>query len=618
MTDLNIPFNIIDHEFLKEYVVNCVSMEALDSLYNDLETEGGTEYIPNRVVEVAKRRPISKNTHYMLSSNEAKLLKNDPRVNSVQAADFIKSSIKMATPQTSTFSKVPPESSITQSYKNWALLRCIEGKKRSGWGDDTGTQTQTDTIERLYTGKNVDIIIVDGISPVPDHPEFAIDLDALVGTRFLQFDWYYLNSIVGNYPSTGGVGYYDYDDSSDPNSEAYKNHGTHVAGIVAGNTNGWATDATIYNISPYGFGGIDPLLIWDYIRAFHANKPINFFTGRKNPTICNCSYENSFTSQQLLDYGFGKPLFGIFREVGIGHTTIVDGLPQMAGIELTEDELNRMGIITETGTTNFKFPYYDEAIVSDITQAISDGIIIVGAAGNESFFVDSPSGVDYNNQLYFGIKDEFENVLLTASLAYHKGSAPAAVPGVINVGAISADSTEKISSYTNKGPGIDVFAPGDWIISSVATSAGSHDIPTQNTGALVYDSRRDGTYLLGRDYGTSMASAQVAGMVACLMEIYPSMTADNALNFTKANATYYQIPQDIDDIYYSDSPISNTAPSYFSTRIMHKNYLLGSSNRYARLKKLRATNGELYPPQDYFLRPSTGIFYPRTNLRIVT
>ena len=617
MSDLNIPFNIIDHEFLKEYVVNCVSMEELESLYDDLETEGGSDYIPDRIVEVAKRRPTSKNTHYMLSSDEAKLLRNDPRVNSVQAADFIKSSIKMATSQTATFSKVPPANSITESYKNWALLRCLEGKKRSGWGDDTGTQTQTDTIQRLYTGKNVDIIIVDGITSVPDHPEFAIDLDASGGTRCLQFDWYYLNNIVGNYPSTG-VSYYNYNDSSDPNSEAYKNHGTHVAGIVAGNTNGWARDATIYNISPYGFGGIDPLLIWDYIRAFHANKPINPTTGRKNPTICNCSYENSFTSQQLLSYGFGKPLFGVFRDVGIGHTTTVDGLPQIAGIELTEDELNRMGIITETGTTNFKFPYYDEAIVSDITQAINDGIVIVGAAGNESFFVDSPSGVDYNNQLYFGVKDEFDNVILTASLYYHKGSAPSAVHGVINVGAISADSTEKISSYTNKGPGIDVFAPGDWIISSVATSAGSHDISNQNTGALVYDSRRNGTYLLGRDYGTSMASAQVTGMVACLMEAYPSMTANTALNFMKANATYYQIPQDVDDIYYISSPVSNTAPSYFSTRIMHKNYLLGAPNRYARLKKLRATSGDIYPPQDFLLRPSSGILYPRSNLRIVT
>lgn len=614
-----LPDNIIDHEYLKEYVVNCVSMDTLESLYNDLETQGGSEYIPERIVEVAKRRPTSKNTHYMLSSDEAKQLKNDPRVTSIQAADFIKSSIKMATyTQSSIFSKISPPVNFAGTYKNWGLLRCIEGRQRYDWGNNTETKTQNATVEKIYTGQNVDVIVVDGISSVPNHPEFAKNADGTGGTRYVQYNWYQLNSYVGNYPETGGVSYYNYDDSSDPNSIEYKNHGTHVTGVVAGNSNGWAKDANIYQISPYGFGSIDQLLVWDYIRAFHANKPINPLTGRKNPTICNCSYENVFTSTQLENDGFGKPIFSIFREVGIGQTTLVDGLPQISGIELTEDELNRIGIITETGTTNFTFPYYNDIIVSDITQALDDGIIVVGAAGNENFFIDSPTGVDYNNQIYFGKIDDQDNVILTGNIFYHRGSAPAAVPGVINVGSISADSTEKIADYTNRGPGVTVFAPGDWIISSIATYSGSHDIPNYNTGSNTLDFRGDYSYAVGRDFGTSSASAQVAGIIACLMESYPSLTPLEALNSIKANSTYYQIPQDVDDIYYTDSPISNTAPSYFSTRITHKNYLLGAENRFARLKKLRAFSGEIYPPQDYTLRPTSGILYPRSNLRIVT
>ena len=594
-------------------------MDALESLYNDLETEGGSECIPNRVVEVIKRRPTSKNTHYMLSSDEAKQLKNDPRVSSVQSTDFIKSSIKMAAySQSSIFSKISPPDNFIGTYKNWGLLRCIEGRQRYDWGNTTETKLQDATIERIYTAKNVDVIVVDGISSVPNHPEFAKNPDGTGGTRYIQYNWYELNNYVGNFPETGGISYYDYDDTYDLKSEEYKNHGTHVTGVVAGNSNGWAKDANIYQISPYGFGMIDPLLIWDYIRAFHANKPINPLTGKKNPTICNCSYENVFTSSYLESQGFGKPVFAIFRDVGIGEATIVDGIPQIVGVPLSEEELNRVGIITETGTTNFTFPYYDEIIVSDITQALNDGIIIVGAAGNENFFIDSPDGIDYNNQIYFGTKDEFDNVLLTENIFYHRGSAPAAVPGVINVGAISADSTEKIASYTNRGPGIDVFAPGDWIISSIATYSGSHDIPTQDTGLNNPDFRGDYNYVVGRDFGTSSASAQVAGIIACLLEAYPSLTPLEALYSIKANSTYYQIPQDEDDIYYTDSPVSNTAPSYFSTRIMHTNYLLGAENRFARLKKLRNFSGEIYPPQDYTLRPISGILYPRSNLRIVT
>jgi len=599
---------ILNHTEPKEYVVTCISMDDLESLYDDLKN-----------VELVKKRPLSKNTHYMLTSEEATQLKNDPRIKNVQLADFIKSSIKIAAfNQTSNFTKKNSSASIVDTDKNWGLLRCFKGKQITGWGDDTATNTINDTINRLYTGKNVDVIIVDGISSVPHHPEFYLDVAVDgVDSRYTEFNWYSLNGVVGNYPDTGGVSYYNYDDSSDPNSEAYKNHGTHVAGIVAGNTNGWATDASIYNISPYGFGGIDPLLIWDYIRAFHANKPINFFTGRKNPTICNCSYRNTFTNQQLLDFGFGTPIFGIFRGVGIGQTTSIGGSEQLSGVSLTEEELNRIGIITETGTTNFTFPYYDESIVSDITQALEDGIIVVGSSGNESFFIDKPDGVDYNNQLYFGYNNEVDELVLTGNIFYHKGSAPSAVPGVINVGAISADSTEKIATYTNRGTGITVFAPGDWIISSVATSAGSHDIVGYNNGTTTVDTR-DTDYLLGRDSGTSAASAQVSGVIACILEQYPSLTPSQALSYVISNSSYFQIPQDSNDIYYTDIPVSNTSPTYFSTRIMNKNFLLGAENRYLKFRKLRPTVGELYPPQDYFIRPSTGIIYPRTNLRIVT
>ena len=52
---------------LKEYVVTAKSMDDLESLYNDLETVGGTDTIPDREVSVYRRRPISQSTHYMLT-----------------------------------------------------------------------------------------------------------------------------------------------------------------------------------------------------------------------------------------------------------------------------------------------------------------------------------------------------------------------------------------------------------------------------------------------------------------------------------------------------------------------------------------------------------------------
>lgn len=619
MPNIKLPENIMDHDDLREYVITCVSMEDLESLYNDIETEGGSITIPNRAIEVFNRRTISKNTHYMLTSEEAIQLKNDPRVAHIQNAEYIRSSIKIASyTQTANFSKIPSSNSISSSSKNWALLRCIEGIQREGWGIDTLTYTINSTITITPTGKNVDVIIVDGISKVPDHPEFANTTNQ---SRYVQYDWYQLNGIVGYYPET--TSYYGYDDSYDPRSVEYQNHGAHVTGIVAGNTNGWARDANIYQINPnvyfdgYGtpsyFGGIDPLMMWDYIRAFHANKSVNPSTGIKNPTICNCSYETNFTSAYWLDQGAGVPIFAQFRgDIGIGEAD-ANGL---TGRPLSEDELFRLGIPNTPsiydGSPYFTFPYYDDGTAADISAAIDEGIIIVGAAGNASFFIDTPDGIDYNNAISFATTDGEGNITVNFTLPYHRGSAPSSVPGVITVGAISADSSEKIASYTNKGPAIDLFAPGDLIISSVATSTGNPDSGTANTDS------RNASFYVGRGSGTSMAAAQVTGILACLLEALPTMTPAQALDIIKNNVTKYQIPQDANDIYYSDLPISNTTPTYFSGRVMNTNYLLGAPNKYAVLKKLRPSTGELYPPEDYLGRPSTGILYPRPNIRIVT
>ena len=65
---------------LKEYIVTLHDYQDLDEFYDDMETPGGSLYIPDRAVELVNRRPISRNTHYLLTAEEAEQLKNDPRV----------------------------------------------------------------------------------------------------------------------------------------------------------------------------------------------------------------------------------------------------------------------------------------------------------------------------------------------------------------------------------------------------------------------------------------------------------------------------------------------------------------------------------------------------------
>jgi hypothetical protein len=77
----------IDNQELREYIVTLKEHQDLDSFYEDMETPGGNLYIPDRAIEVAVRRPISRNTNYLLTYEEAEQLRNDPRVRCIEGVN---------------------------------------------------------------------------------------------------------------------------------------------------------------------------------------------------------------------------------------------------------------------------------------------------------------------------------------------------------------------------------------------------------------------------------------------------------------------------------------------------------------------------------------------------
>jgi len=570
---------------LEEYIVTCVSMEDLNSLYNDLETAGGDEAIPDRIVPVYRRRPLSQNTHYMLTEEEALALSQDLRVLDVKPVKLIEASRKLCSyTQTATFSKSPYTDSMDPGYRNWALLRCIEGIQRSGWGSDS-TKNQTATITVGPTGKNVDFICMDGICGVPNHPEFAVNADGSGGSRYIQYDWYQLNSIAASLDDDSATllsGSYSY--AGDNDSDA--NHGAHTTGTVAGNTCGWARDANIYQLGPLGQQGIGSLIVWDYVRAFHRNKPINPATGRRNPTICNCSYENFLT--------FPTPSLTLYSVVQANRRgTTVGPFGSSPYTPFTSSQLNSVGMYntTTSGTVYTSVPWYIDADAADITQALNDGIIIVAAAGNDSFFIDKSTGSDYANWFVaaYGTNTSFYQ------WNQHRGCAISSTPGVINVGAIDAIASERKASYSNTGPRVDIFAPGSWIVSSLKTSTGGW-----GNGYTSPDSRNS-SYYIGREIGTSMAAPQVTGILACLLEIYPTMTPAKALSYITSYAKSGQL-----------NNTGGTSPTWTSDLYS----LQGASNRYLYLPQERPSSGEMYPKQNSMPRPSSGILYPRTGIRL--
>ena len=142
---------------LNEWIVTLHKKEDLDSFYEDMETPGGNLFIPNRAVDVANRRLISRNTHYMLTYDEAQLLKSDDRVWDVELAEIIDISIKPAGYKI-TNGQFDKQSAADVGDINWGLLRQSESSNRSNWGDD-GTSTITSDLTITASGKNVDVVI---------------------------------------------------------------------------------------------------------------------------------------------------------------------------------------------------------------------------------------------------------------------------------------------------------------------------------------------------------------------------------------------------------------------------------------------------------------------------
>jgi subtilisin family serine protease len=542
---------------LKEYVVTAKDRISLDDLCHDIEHEGGDLYIPNRKVEIAKARLTSRNTHYYLTDEEAVLLRNDPRVLAVNLTPA-QLGMKVRPSWTQSSENWSKSSEDNANHNNWGLLRCILGEQLLNWGDG-GTINQNRTVQISSEGRNVDVVVVDGMID-PAHPELAVNSNGTGGSRVVQYNWFQHSESIEGFASTPYV-YAPYIDENDYELTSNNNHGVHVAGTIAGNTQGWARSANVYNINPYStdINGLNALYIFDYIREFHSTKPINPVTGRKNPTICNNSWGYSYTI----------PITEITSVVVKGVT--YEGpftANELAGYGMNVFEFDNI----EYAVIPAEYPALD----ADIEDAIAEGIIMVGAAGNDSTKIDVQGGEDYDNAFLFNVDNEIY------SDYYHRGSSPSRANGHIVVGALSTTINESKAGFSNCGPRVDIFAPGSSINSSVHTEG-------------VADSR-NANYQLSKYNGTSMASPQVCGALACVLEVYPNMTPAKAMEYIK----YYAKVNQITDTGggYTD---------YFS--------LQGAGNRYLFYYREREVSGKTWPKVNYGIRSSSKIRFPRNPIR---
>lgn len=553
---------------MQEYIVTLHKYEDLDNFYEDMETPGGTLTIPGRKVDCMFRRDISRNTHYLLDELEAEQIRQDDRV---LAVELLPSQLGIeVTPfytQSSTFEKANP---FTASHKQWGLLRCVEGSQRSGWGTDS-TPAQSGTIKTTNSGRNVDVVIVDAHIN-PNHPEFAVNSDGTGGSRVQQIDWFE----YGQYAGYSYTSAYDYSDIS-------SNHGTHVAGTVAGNTQGWARNSNIYNMefSYQGTGAPGAsweLYLFDYLRAWHKNKPINPVTKRRNPTVTNHSWGYSYN-----DINLSAVTSVTYRNV----TTSLTGLATSTIVALLESNGVPVPASGQPTPYLYKIPARYAAVDADIQDAIADGVIVVSSAGNSYWNCTTSSTLDWTNRINTN----------TYGILYHsQGSTPAAADGVICVGSIGTNVIESKSTFSNWGKRIDIWAPGSNIISAVYDSTAASEF-----GITLANDPRNSSFKLGSISGTSMSSPQVAGILACTMQDNQGMRQSDAKNYIINNSKQNQI---------GEFPNSSAAPSQSPYRSLGDSY-----NRYLFYNPTRKFTGEVYPRKNESVRGTQGQAYPRVRIK---
>ena len=502
----------------KIYVVTLHNKEDLEGFYTEMKDNG---------FRLNMKRPISRNTHYWMTAEQAEELKSDARVWDVELRpeergiypkpyathdDTIK-----PFQINGTFWKDDSQGASTIDTSqdlDWGKLHCAgnttqRGKNSFGRIANGGTiEKKPEVVDIFGDGRNVDVVVCDD----PLTRSCNAWSSNTTETRFKSYEWFNelsteVNSIDddGLTEPTGAVYYYDI-----PENVEY--HGNHVAGTIAAKYQGWAPEANIYGLQILGTwpsgGGIaggqtlNPLLLFDYLRAFHKKKPINPVTGYKNPTISNHSWGYSTETSLKAEFPTGIPLANVTQIVYQG-VTYNSSNPGPSGWTWA-------GIEADFGIGQFKWsiPSNLTSVNADVDDAIADGIVVIAAAGNDNFHVVPSGDANYNNNVIFqgwnGNNPHY----------FNRGGSPASSTNAIMVGALDNDHQFKRATYTNFGPRVDVFAPGTKTLSTWNDPA----VITGNlAGQGVVDNRHPG----GADWvypisGTSMASPQVAGIAACL------------------------------------------------------------------------------------------------------
>ena len=609
---------------MKRYTLSVTSPEYWSEIHDALIVDSDKDGIPDRQVTCtdSKNHSPTRGT-YELTEDEVAEIAAHPHVKWIELSSTDNpEAYPDPSPATKRFrgnvkiyrdleTNAPPATNPTAAddrRTNWAVKRVGIATNGDSWPNVTGNPAViNDDVSYSLTGKNVDIVIHDS-GVLQYHPEFMINGQSRVsdivldGPYYIDPNYFTTNSytytkpdgrtgittasaegwwenasnrsaafqsegtvaISASYTAANAVG-----DNLDGTNGMTSGHGTSCAGLAAGNYMGLAFEANIWNMPGIGDAvGMGIEANYDLMKIWHRNKPINTATGIKNPTVINGSwgYVGGFNLETSVSYQF-KGTTGSFT----GYAPTSTGVQALAYGLRSAPPYDRL---FETSSRSD-----DKDTAAD--EMMAEGVIYVAAAGNS------------NQRLGIGVNDPHLNDYLTT---LNDSDNRAGIPGsevsgtvpsghrnwmnpqgigfdsatdfhpVICVGAmddyINADYSERKASYSNNGPGIDVWAPADETL-----APGTNGV----TGSTDFQRYDDNRFYDNNFNGTSAAAPVVTGLIALYLESNPTATSRQVKNWLKNRGS--RLTDAYQDQYTDDTLATYWTESYnmrgAEKRILH-------------------------------------------------
>ncbi len=449
---------------------------AIITFKKGVDTDQAVNELIDQGYELHNSKPDSvSNFDFVMTLDQAEALKSDERVRDVRYGSKEENGFVPMHNIIEPSRNHQRDNTANNTHYPWAFAECTSTTTKYSSGSTAYTYSHAYSLD----GEGVDSVVQDSGIEV-GHPEW-LARDG-VTNRLKQIDW----------PTASGFGS-TYTQGANHYTDQY-GHGTHCASTMAGRLYGWANGSDIYAIKIFDTDAFGVSASFNMIRGWHNNK------GNNRPTVVNMSW------------GY----FGTYTNITGGNYrgTPWTGATQQTAYGMVFGNTNNNG--------DWTHPVRITSVESDMEDCITDGVILVGAAGNSQHKMDLTTGLDYNN--YF--TNNFGNRY------YHRGGTPQAATDTICVGAIDytyqTGTQERCATFTEKGPRVDIFAPGYAIQAAIPQSA------TLSTNTATYPT--NSSYKIRKLQGTSMACPQVAGIVATLLQARPDYTPQQCMAWIQDQA----------------------------------------------------------------------------------